>query len=143
VFDLVALGELLIDFSPTGLSLTGNQLFEQNPGGAPANVLAALAKLGKECAFIGMVGDDRFGIFLKEVLQQCGVGISGLKYSKTASTTLAFVHLNPDGDRSFSFYRNPGADQLLTVDDLDYFGHAWSGRLFLSLSRRGRKGCRF
>ncbi len=120
MLDLVALGELLIDFSPTGLSLTGNQLFEQNPGGAPANVLAALAKLGKECAFIGMVGDDRFGIFLKEVLQQCGVGISGLKYSKTASTTLAFVHLNPDGDRSFSFYRNPGADQLLTADDLDY-----------------------
>jgi fructokinase len=120
MFDLVALGELLIDFTPSGFSATGCRLFEQNPGGAPANVLAAVAKLGKKGAFIGMVGSDQFGVFLKEVLQSNNIDTRGLKVSPTVNTTLAFVHLDRDGDRSFSFYRNPGADQMLTVADLDY-----------------------
>jgi fructokinase len=120
MFDVVALGELLIDFTPAGISEGGNLRFEENPGGAPANVLASLAKLGKKCAFIGMVGNDRFGKFLKDALQQNGVAVTGIKISKTVNTTLAFVHLEPDGDRSFSFYRNPGADMMLTSKDIDY-----------------------
>ncbi|MGE5581241.1 MAG: carbohydrate kinase family protein [Bacillota bacterium] len=120
MFDLLALGELLIDFTPAGLSEAGNRLFEENPGGAPANVLAAVAKLGKKSAFIGMVGKDQFGLFLKEALRQNGIETGGLKFSETANTTLAFVHLDAGGDRSFSFYRKPGADMMLTPDDLDY-----------------------
>ncbi len=70
MYDVVAMGELLIDFTPAGISNAGQQLFEQNPGGAPANVLTAIARLGKTGAFIGMVGNDQFGIFLKEVLKK-------------------------------------------------------------------------
>jgi fructokinase len=120
MFDVVALGELLIDFTPCGLSSSRSRIFEQNPGGAPANVLAALAKLNKKSAFIGMVGQDQFGLFLKDVLQKNGIDIRGLKFSKTVNTTLAFVHLTSSGDRSFSFYRNPGADMMLCPDDIDY-----------------------
>ncbi|HBK69502.1 MAG TPA: carbohydrate kinase [Firmicutes bacterium] len=120
MYDVVALGELLIDFTPFGSSERGNQLFEQNPGGAPANVLAAISKLGKKGAFIGMVGQDQFGSFLREVLAENGIEVSGLKFSKTYQTTLAFVHLDQDGDRSFSFYRNPGADLMLSSEDVDY-----------------------
>lgn len=120
MLDLLALGELLIDFTPAGVSENGNRLFEENPGGAPANVLRAIAKWGKTAGFIGMVGKDRFGYFLKDLLQKNEIDISGLKFSETANTTLAFVHLDSDGERSFSFYRNPGADMMLTPDDLDY-----------------------
>lgn len=120
MYDVVALGELLIDFTPSGLSQAGNDLFERNPGGAPANVLAAVSKLGKSSAFLGMVGRDQFGAFLKEVLESSGIDVSGLKFSETVNTTLAFVHLNERGDRSFSFYRNPGADMMLTSDDINY-----------------------
>jgi fructokinase len=120
MFDLIALGELLIDFTPSGMSEAGNHRFEQNPGGAPANVLAAMAKLGKKGAFIGMVGNDQFGSFLKDILTKNGIDITGLKFSKNVNTTLAFVHLDSSGDRSFSFYRNPGADMMLSPADLDY-----------------------
>jgi fructokinase len=120
MFDVTAIGELLIDFTPAGFSESGNRLFEQNPGGAPANVLAAIAKLGKKGTFIGMVGQDQFGVFLKEVLQRNGIDVSGLKFCQTVNTTLAFVHLDSSGDRSFSFYRNPGADMMLTPADVDY-----------------------
>ncbi|HBE80757.1 MAG TPA: hypothetical protein DDW65_23675 [Firmicutes bacterium] len=120
MFDIVALGELLIDFTPSGLSASGGQLFERNPGGAPANVLAAMAKMGKKSAFIGMVGQDQFGLFSKNVLQSNEIDTRGLKFSKTVNTTLAFVHLAPNGDRSFSFYRNPGADMMLTSADIDF-----------------------
>jgi fructokinase len=120
MFDLVALGELLIDFTPSGLSEQGNELLEKNPGGGTANVSAAVAKLGKTAAFLGMVGDDQFGFFLKNVLQNNGIDVSGLKFTREAHTTLAFVHLDRQGDRSFSFYRNPGADMLLRPDDLNY-----------------------
>ncbi len=120
MFDIVALGELLIDFTPAGKSVDGNPLFEQNPGGAPANVLVSATRLGDSCAFIGMVGYDQFGDYLKEILRGNAIDISGLRFTNKASTTLAFVHLDENGDRSFSFCRNPGADTLLTIDDIDY-----------------------
>lgn len=120
MFDVVALGELLIDFSPSGLSHAGNIMFEQNPGGAPANVLAALAKLGKKTAFIGKVGQDQFGTFLKDTLTGAGIESSGLIFSDNVNTTLAFVHLDDKGDRSFSFYRNPGADMTLSEDEIKF-----------------------
>lgn len=118
MYDVVALGELLIDFTPVGKSSKGCNIFEQNPGGAPANVLALLAKLGKKTAFIGKVGEDQFGISLKETLDNLHIDTTGLILSKEFNTTLAFVHLNDKGDRSFSFYRNPGADMMLTKDEL-------------------------
>lgn len=119
MFDVVALGEILIDFTPAGFSPSGNALFERNPGGAPANVAAAVARLGGSAAFIGKVGNDQFGRFLKRVLEENRIDTRGLRFSGEANTTLAFVHLDERGERSFSFYRNPGADTLLTVEDLD------------------------
>jgi fructokinase len=120
MFDVTAIGELLIDFIPSGLSKSGNQLFERNPGGAPANVVSAVAKLGGSSAFLGMVGYDNFGVFLKTVLKESGVDTSGLKESRDVNTTLAFVHLDSKGDRSFGFYRNPGADMMMSDDDIDF-----------------------
>lgn len=120
MFDVAALGELLIDFTPAGLSDVGNDIFQKNPGGAPANVLVAVSRLGKKSAFIGMVGKDRFGLFLRDVLKDNDVDVSGLKFSENVNTTLAFVHLGKNGDRSFSFYRNPGADMMLKEEDLNY-----------------------
>lgn len=119
MFDVVALGELLIDFTPAGTSPAGGVLFERNPGGAPANVLAAVSRLGGSGAFLGMVGDDAFGAWLREVLVGLGVDARGLKSTRKADTTLAFVHLDEAGDRSFSFYRRPGADTQLGLPDLD------------------------
>lgn len=120
MYDVSALGELLIDFTPAGESGQHNPLFEQNPGGAPANVLVALARLGKKGAFLGMVGNDQFGSFLRNTLQQENIETRGLKVSATVNTTLAFVHLDPTGDRSFSFYRNPGADLMLGPEEVDW-----------------------
>jgi fructokinase len=119
MFDVAALGELLIDFTPAGLSQTGNVMFERNPGGAPANVLTAITKLGGNCAFLGKVGNDQFGHFLSDVLKENKIAVNGLRFSKEVNTTLAFVHLDQNGDRSFSFYRNPGADLMLREDELD------------------------
>ncbi|MCU6712612.1 carbohydrate kinase [Paenibacillus sp. J5C_2022] len=116
--DVVALGELLIDFTPHGVSDQGQPLFERNPGGAPANVLAALAKLGRKTAFIGAVGNDDFGRYLAETLENSGINTSGMVYTDEARTTLAFVQLDRTGDRSFTFYRKPGADQLLKSEDV-------------------------
>ena len=118
-FDVVALGELLIDFTQNGLSDQGNYLFEANPGGAPANVLAMLRKLGKKCAFLGKVGEDNFGNILAKTVSEAGVDITGLRRDKQVHTTLAVVHTFPNGDRDFSFYRKPGADINLTVEELD------------------------
>lgn len=120
MIDVTALGELLIDFTPAGHSSQGNPIFEQNPGGAPANVLAALSKLGCQTAFIGKVGEDQFGQFLKKTLDDVGVSTHGLLMTDKCNTTLAFVHLSPSGDRSFSFYRDPGADLLLEPAELPY-----------------------
>jgi fructokinase len=119
MYDVIALGELLIDFIPGGKSDNGNVLFERNPGGAPVNVLAQLAQLGKKTGFIGKVGNDPFGHFLQEVLVKNGVDTKGLILSDEAHTTMAFVHLDDQGERSFTFSRKPGADQLLRVDEID------------------------
>lgn len=117
-YDVTALGELLIDFTSAGCSDAGMRLFEQNPGGAPANVLAALARLGRRTGFIGKVGDDMHGAFLRDTLDGCGVGTQGLVTDRTVFTTLAFVELDPDGGRHFSFARKPGADTCLRADEL-------------------------
>ena len=117
-YDVVALGELLIDFTENGVSSQGNPVFEANPGGAPCNVLAMLRKLGKTCAFIGKVGDDLFGRQLKAVAEEAGIDMSALLQDREVHTTLAFVKTFANGDRDFSFYRNPGADMMLTDDEL-------------------------
>ena len=113
-YDVTALGEILIDFTPCGKSEAGQRLFEQNPGGAPANVLAALSKFSRKTAFIGKVGMDMHGSFLKEVLVENGISVEGLVEDENVFTTLAFVGLSDTGERSFSFARKPGADTCLT-----------------------------
>jgi len=118
-YDVVALGELLIDFTENGMSKQGNPLLEANPGGAPCNVLAMLNKLGKKTAFIGKVGNDMFGNLLKSTIEEVGIESKGLVMDEDVHTTLAFVHTMKDGDRDFSFYRKPGADMMLTADEVD------------------------
>ena len=118
-FDVIALGELLIDFTMNGQSEQGNDLFEACPGGAPCNVLAMLNEMGKKTAFIGKVGKDQFGKLLRNTLNDIGIDTSNLFTDSTVNTTLAFVHTFPDGDREFSFYRNPGADMMLTEDEIN------------------------
>ena len=117
-FDVVALGELLIDFTETGFSKQGNPLFEANPGGAPCNVLAMLQKLSHRTAFIGKVGSDGFGAQLRQTAKEAGIGVDHLLNDPTVHTTLAIVHTKPGGDRDFSFYRDPGADMMLREDEL-------------------------
>ena len=118
-YDVAALGELLIDFTQNGRSEQGNLLFEANPGGAPANVLAMLRKLGHSCVFLGKVGADGFGDVLEETLRGAGIDSRGLRRDKAVHTTLAVVHTFENGDRDFSFYRKPGADINLSADELD------------------------
>ena len=118
-YHVTALGELLIDFTENGLSNQGNYLMEANPGGAPCNVLAMLQKLGKKTAFIGKVGNDFLGKHLKKVVEEVGIDTRNLKLDDEVHTTLAFVHTYADGDRDFSFYRNPGADMNLRSDEID------------------------
>lgn len=117
-YDVVALGELLIDFTDNGLSGQGNPVYEANPGGAPCNVLAMLRKLGYEVGFVGKVGADGFGKQLADILKETGISTEGLKWDECVHTTLAVVHTLPGGDRDFSFYRNPGADMMLTEEEL-------------------------
>ena len=116
--DVTALGELLIDFTQNGTSEQGNSLFEANPGGAPCNVLAMLSKLGRKTAFIGKVGNDSFGKQLKSVLEEVGMDANYLYMDEEVHTTLALVHTFADGDRDFSFYRNPGADMMLREEEI-------------------------
>lgn len=118
IFDVTALGELLIDFTENGESSQGNPLMEANPGGAPCNVLAMLQKLGKRTAFIGKVGADMFGNQLKKAVEEVGIDTRNLIMDQKYHTTLAFVHTYPDGDRDFSFYRDPGADMMLTKEEV-------------------------
>ena len=118
LYDVTALGELLIDFTENGTSSQGNPLMEANPGGAPCNVLAMLERLGKKTAFIGKVGKDMFGEQLKAAVEEVGIDTRNLSMDETVHTTLAFVHTYPDGDRDFSFYRDPGADMMLTKDEV-------------------------
>ena len=117
-YDVTALGELLIDFTENGMSSQGNPMFEANPGGAPCNVLAMLAKLGHKTAFIGKVGNDFFGQQLKDAIEEVGIDSAYLRMDDEVHTTLALVHTYPDGDRDFSFYRDPGADMMLKESEI-------------------------
>ena len=118
MYDVVSLGEFIIDFTP--YSNPENKIvFEQKPGGAPCNLAAGVAKLGKKAAFIGKVGKDMFGDVCIETLEQAGIDTKGVVMTDACNTTLAFVKLLPSGDRRFSFYRNPGADMMLAFDEVD------------------------
>lgn len=117
-YDVTALGELLIDFTENGISEQGNPILEANPGGAPCNVLAMLNHLGKKTAFIGKVGNDNFGRMLAKEVEKSGTDVTNLVFDDKVHTTLAFVHTGPDGDRDFSFYRNPGADMMLRKEEV-------------------------
>lgn len=116
--DVAAMGELLVDFIQNGKSVQENPLFEANPGGAPCNVLAMLTKLGYKTAFIGKVGNDFFGKMLRDTIAELGIDSEGLVYDESVPTTLALVHHKEDGDREFSFYRNPGADMMLHQEEI-------------------------
>ncbi len=116
MFDVVSLGELLIDFTP--VMINNKLFFEKNPGGAPANVAVGVSKLGLKAAFIGKVGDDSFGYFLKETLEKHNVDTSGLIIDKNFNTTLAFVELDEKGERNFTFLRKNGADTKLKPTEL-------------------------
>ena len=117
-YDVCALGELLIDFTESGVSEQGNPLWEANPGGAPCNVLAMLNKLNRKTAFIGKIGRDVYGDQLRRTVEDAGIDTTGLLTDSEVHTTLAIVHKLENGDRDFSFYRNPGADMMLTADEL-------------------------
>ena len=118
-YAVTALGELLIDLTQNGMSEQGNPILEANPGGAPCNVLACLSKHGHKTAFIGKVGKDGFGEQLTKGLVETGISTEGLQYDTQVHTTLAVVHTYADGDRDFSFYRNPGADMMLKAEEVD------------------------
>lgn len=120
IYDVTALGEILIDFTLNGQSDQGNNIFEACPGGAVSNALAILNKLGRKTAFIGKAGDDQFGRLLKNTLDELAIHTEGLVLDTDIHTTLAFVHTYPDGDREFSFYRKPGADMMLTAEEVNY-----------------------
>ena len=119
MFDLVTLGELLVDFTESGISVNNQRLFEQNPGGAVANVVCAASRLGIKTAFIGKVGNDMHGNFLAATLQNMGVNTDNLILSDAVFTTLAFVALQPNGERAFSFARKPGADTCLEASEIN------------------------
>lgn len=118
MYDITALGEILIDFTWQGVSENGQALFAQNPGGAPANVLVAANRLGNRTAFIGKVGNDMHGQFLKGVLEEQDIDTTGVIVDDKYFTTLAFVSHTPEGERTFSFARKPGADTQLSVEEL-------------------------
>lgn len=119
MIDVVALGELLIDFAPQGMDEAGYPTMKANPGGAPGNFLAALSAYGVKSAFLGKVGEDAFGHKLIETMKQAGIESSGICIDPGVFTTLAFVTLDDRGDRSFSFARKPGADTQLTWEEVD------------------------
>ncbi len=118
-YDVIAIGELLVDFTDNGVSSQGNMLMEANPGGAPCNVLSMLSNLGFKTAFIGKVGDDMFGHMLKDRAVEAGIDVTSLICDPKYNTTLAFVGKKPNGDRDFAFYRNEGADMMIGPDEID------------------------
>ena len=118
MYDITALGEILIDFTYQGENEDGQKLFAQNPGGAPANALTAASRLGASCAFLGKAGDDMHGRFLKETLIKEKIHTGGFLLDPNFFTTLAFVALTPEGERRFSFARKPGADTQLSREEL-------------------------
>ena len=117
--DIVALGELLIDFTEAGVSKAGRKLFEQNPGGAPANLLTVASHMGYRTSFIGKVGADMHGVFLRKTLCAEGIDTAALVEDTDYFTTLAFVEIDENGERNFSFARKPGADTQLRKEELD------------------------
>lgn len=117
--DIVVLGELLIDFTEAGYGASGMKLFEQNPGGAPANLLTVVSHMGFKTSFIGKVGNDMHGLFLKRTLEQEGIGTDSLIVDDSVFTTLAFVEIDKNGERNFSFARKPGADTQLKAEELN------------------------
>ena len=119
VYDVVALGELLVDFTQSEKNEAGYPVLSAHPGGAPGNFLAALSAYGKKTAFIACVGDDAFGRMLTQTIRQAGIDVSGVQVSRDAFTTLAFVTLDAHGDRTFSFARKPGADTQLCWEKID------------------------
>ena len=119
-FDVTALGEILIDMTYAGKSESGQTLFEQNPGGAPANVLSSVSRLGGRCAFIGKVGNDMHGKYLLDTLKKENICTEGTIEDNKYFTTLAFVNLDEKGERSFSFARKPGADTQLTKEEVRF-----------------------
>ena len=118
-YDITALGDILIDFSPMGVDEAGDPVFVRKAGGAPLNLLATVAKFGRKAAFIGKVGNDFLGRHLKQVVEAAGIDTRNLLLDDGVHTTLAFVHTAADGDRDFSFYRNPGADMNLRAEEVD------------------------
>ena len=118
MFDVTALGELLIDFSPAGTNDSGYPVMSANPGGAPANFLAALQRYGCRTALIAKVGDDTFGRMLKQTLRGTGADVSGVIADPDVFTTLAFVSLDGNGERTFSFARKPGEDTRLAPEEV-------------------------
>lgn len=118
-FDITAFGEILIDFTFSGTNADGMALFAQNPGGAPANVAVAASRLGSRTAFLGKAGADMHGQFLKDTLDAQTVNTDGLILDPDVFTTLAFVSLSPQGERTFSFARKPGADTMMKAEDMD------------------------
>ena len=118
-YDVVALGELLIDFAPHSVNEAGYPVLSANPGGAPGNFLAALTKYGCRTAMIGKVGDDAFGKALVKTLEDAGIATGGIRIDPNVFTTLAFVSLDASGNRDFSFARKPGADTCLTPEEVD------------------------
>ncbi len=129
--EIIALGELLIDFVPTvsGVTLLEAPAFKKAPGGAPANVAVGVARLGIPSGFMGKVGEDPFGHFLAQTLSDSGVDVSALRFSQAARTALAFVSLKADGERDFMFYRHPSADMLYAPEDVDA-SYIQSARIF-------------
>ena len=116
--DITAVGEILIDLTQSGLNELGIPVFAANPGGAPANLAVAAARLGASSAFIGKVGTDSFGTFLRNTLIENKVDVSGMMVDPRNRTTLAVVALDKTGERTFSFYRDPSADVNLSIDEL-------------------------
>lgn len=116
--DITAIGEILIDLTQSGLTEQGIPRFDANPGGAPANLAVAASRLGAQTAFVGRVGHDSYGAFLRRTLEANGVDVSGLSVDPVQHTTLAIVSLDERGERSFSFYRDPSADVNLRFEDV-------------------------
>ncbi len=116
--DILTIGEILIDLTQSGMTDQGIPRFDANPGGAPANLAVAASRLGAKTGFIGRVGNDSFGLYLKKCLAENGVDVSGVVTDPVQHTTLAVVSLDSDGERSFSFYRDPSADVNLSKEDI-------------------------
>lgn len=119
-FDIVGFGEMLIDFTPCGVSDRGNILYERNPGGGVPNLVVAASRLGGKCAFIGKVGNDIFGRFLKDTMKENNINTQGVVLSDEFLTTSAFVQLEEDGEREFVFYRKEAADSMLYASEVPF-----------------------